>query len=453
MAMKKKKAVLMKAVSELKPTDYSEDPELNGIYQRLLKGRKQFAEVFENNINAVMQISSLDLTMQYQTEKILDISQKVTNATETIFGNTLGNSNNQHEEMTNTIVQVSGATDEVYQKMESGLKELTDIKELSEQTITVSREMQKDMDELVDIINHISNVIAGIGSISMQTNLLALNASVEAARAGEAGKGFSVVANEIRELSQETQNLTSNMESFVKSMKNASRKSVQSSSNTINSLLSMTEKIKHVWELNNESQEYVSKVNESVSSIAAVSEELSSSMTEMQNQLRESSDFMRQVGDDLYEATKPVVGIEKTLDQSVKQMGDMAKDAFYHLEDQELAKYMENAISSHRNWLANLKKMIAGRTVIPLQLDSSKCGFGHFYYAMTPDIPAVLPIWNNLGPKHQKFHKYGSDVIDAIRSGRYKDAEQIYWQAENYSRELISDMEKILQYIQGETTE
>ena len=190
MAIKKKKAVLMKAISELQAADYSQEPELNGIYQRLLQGRKNFAEIFEKNINAVMQISSLDLAMQHQTERIVDISQKISNATETIFGGSMGNTNSQHDELTNTIVQVSGATDEVYRKIESGQKELTDIKELSEQTISASREMQNDMDELVNIINHISNVIAGIGSISMQTNLLALNASVEAARAGEAGKGL-----------------------------------------------------------------------------------------------------------------------------------------------------------------------------------------------------------------------------------------------------------------------
>lgn len=445
MAIKKRKAILMKAVSELKDTDYSREPELSGIYQRLLKGRKQFTEIFEKNINAVMQISSLDLTMQHQTEKIIDISQKVTNATEAIFGSSLGTSNNQQEELTNTIVKVSGATDEVYQKIEAGQNELTAIKELSEQTIAISREMQKDMDELVDLVQHISSVISGIGSISMQTNLLALNASVEAARAGEAGKGFSVVANEIRELSQETQNLTSNMESFVKNIKNASQKSVQSSSHTIESLLTMTEKIKNVWELNHESQNYVSKVNESMSSIAAVSEEISSSMTEMQNQLMESSDFMRKVGEDLFEAAKPVAGIERTLDDSLKQMGTMTQDAFFHLENKEFAQYMQNAVSSHQTWLANLRKMVDTQSVIPLQLDSSKCGFGHFYYALTPDIPGVLPIWNNLGPKHQKFHKYGSSVIDAIHNGKYSDAEQIYWQAENYSRELIADMKKILQ--------
>ena len=445
MAIKKQKVILMKAVSELKAADYSREPELNNIYQRLLKGRQQFADIFYKNINAVMQISSLDLTMQHQTEKILDISQKVTNATEAIFGSSVGTSNNQQEELTNTIVKVSGATDEVYQKMETGQNELTAIKELSEETIAISREMQKDMDELVDIVQRISSVISGIGSISMQTNLLALNASVEAARAGEAGKGFSVVANEIRELSQETQNLTSNMESFVKNMKTASQKSVQSSSETISSLLSMTEKIKNVWELNSESQQYVSKVNESMSSIAAVSEEISSSMAEMQNQLRESSDFMRKVGEDLFEAAKPVVGIEKTLDDSIKQMGTMTQDAFFHLENKEFAQYMQNAISSHKTWLSNLRKMIDTQTIVPLQLDSSKCGFGHFYHAMTPGIPGVLPIWNGLGPKHQKFHQFGSAVMDAIRSGRFSDAEQTYWQAENYSRELIADMKKILE--------
>ena len=444
MGIGKGKAILMKAVSELKETDYSKEPELNKIYRRLLGGRKQFAEVFEKNIKAVMQISSLDLTMQHQTDKIMDISRKVTKATETLFGTSAGSSNSQHEELTNNIIKISEKTDEVYQKIESGQTELTMIKELSDQTIEVSREMKKDMDELVNIINRISTVVAGIDSISLQTNLLALNASVEAARAGEAGRGFAVVAGEIRELAEETQKMTKSMESFVDDMKSASKKSVKSSTDTIESLASMTDKIKNVWELNNESQSHVSNINESISSIAAVSEEISSSMAEMEHQLMESSNFMRQVGEDLHEATRPVVDIEKTLDATVKQMGGMTKDAFFHLEKPEFAEYMKTAISSHHTWLGNLKKMIDGRTVTPLQLDSSKCGFGHFYYAMTPDIPGVLPIWERLGPKHQKFHRYGASVIDAINSGDYMEAERIYHEAENYSKDLISDMEEIL---------
>jgi len=45
-----------------------------------------------------------------------------------------------------------------------------------------------------------------IVSISAQTNLLALNAEIEAARSGDAGKAFSVIANQIRVLSNNSKN-------------------------------------------------------------------------------------------------------------------------------------------------------------------------------------------------------------------------------------------------------
>lgn len=455
MALGQKKAVLMKAVSELKAADYSAEPELNGIYQRLVRGRRQFAEIFDKNIQAVMQISSLDLTLHHQTETIMDISRSIEKATASIFGTSAsggymtGNSSNQHEEMTNTIIKVSEDTDEVYRKIEAGQSELTVIKELSNQAINVSGEMQQDMEELFHVIDRMSEVISGVDTISMQTNLLALNASVEAARAGEAGRGFAVVAKEIRELAEKTQEMTKSMGEFVENMKIASKKSSKSAANTVDALDAITDKIKNVWELNNASQSAVSKVNESVASIAAVSEEISSSMTEMENQIVSSTNFMRQVGQDLRQAAEPVVKIEKTLDDTVKQMGEMTKDAFFHLENKEFAQYMSSAISAHHTWLGNLKKMVDGRKIIPLQLDSSKCGFGHFYYAMTPQIPGVLPIWDGLGAKHQKFHQFGSAVMNAISCENYGEAEQIYRKAEQYSKELIADMQKILQLAGG----
>lgn len=450
MASKRKKHVLMKAVSELKAADYSKEPELSKIYQRLSKGRKQFAELFDKNIKAVMQISSLDLTMQHQTEKITDISRNIEKASEAIFGNSLDasygstRSNSQHEELTNTIIEVSSETDEVYRKIESGQNELTTIKDLSDQTIDVSKELQSDMETLASIINHMSDVIEGIESISLQTNLLALNASIEASRAGAAGRGFAVVAGEIRSLAEETQKLTGNMSEFVGNIKSASQKSAQSATSTIHYLETMTDKIKNIWKLNDESQQHVSKINESMSSIAAVSEELSSSMAEMESQLRDSNQFMNQVSSELRQAIKPVVDIEKTLDDTVKQMGGMTEDAFFHLEKSEFGQYVSNAITAHQSWLNNLGNMVKERTILPLQLDSTKCGFGHFYYSLTPDIPEILPIWNALAEKHKRFHKYGADVLNALDSGDYANAERLYQKVSDYSKELLSDLKAIL---------
>lgn len=82
-------------------------------------------------------------------------------------------------------------------------------------TTDIGNKTNDSVNKLADKSSLIGNIILTIDNISSQTNLLALNAAIEAARAGEAGKGFCVVAEEIRNLSEQTAEATKKIEVII----------------------------------------------------------------------------------------------------------------------------------------------------------------------------------------------------------------------------------------------
>ncbi len=455
--LRKSEKNLLVSISNMENANYTS--ELAQMYSRLLTGRSQFEEVMQDIFQSLMQISSLDLTLSHYSDTLKEISESVASATKLIYDaaaeaySVAESVSKQHEDLTNTIIELSEESANVYKKIDEGQNELTQIKNMSNDTIHTSRQMGQDMTHLSKVINDMNEVIEGIKMISSQTNLLALNASIEAARAGDAGKGFAVVAEEIRSLAEETQSLTANMSSFVSDIQSASAKSVESVDNTIEALGIVTDKISNVWRFNEESRQHVEKITNNISSLAGISEEISSSMLELENRtseienqcsvLNKDTDLLNQHGQEMKEIVSPLQSIEKTLDESAKIMGKMSEDTFYQIEPQTFKNYLDKAILAHKDWLCNLKRIVDEKIIFPLQIDATKCGFGHFYYAINPIQAEIKPIWQGLEEKHKKFHSYGKQVLDALFAQDFDKANKIYEEAYQYSETLIQDLEHI----------
>ncbi|MCF3942851.1 methyl-accepting chemotaxis protein [Oceanobacillus alkalisoli] len=211
-----------------------------------------------------------------------------------------GEQSNELNTFSNEVLEASTNGDKLMKETVQQMAVIHDVMKESLERITSLEHKTRSITELVDVIQ----------SIADQTNLLALNASIEAARAGEAGRGFTVVATEVRNLSEGVAQSVTKISDIVFSIieetaqiseelnlgytevdKGAEQIQLTGKSfSAINANVEeMTDKIRTMSTIFQTIEDSSSTINESVEQIAAISEESAAGSEEISASVHEQA--------------------------------------------------------------------------------------------------------------------------------------------------------------------
>ena len=196
--------------------------------------------------NRAGEISSKNDKLHSETENNFDKMHTAFDIT-----NNIGNSVSETANYANELIDI--------------MKEANTYIDMADNSISEAADNSNSVSEVSNKIKDITKVIE---HIAFQTNILALNASVEAARAGENGRGFSVVANEVRNLAQNTSGSVKDISSLIEESQKRIEFAAESTNKSKELFYDMKEKIEKTYSLLSNFTEALKLQKEGIDSIS-----------------------------------------------------------------------------------------------------------------------------------------------------------------------------------------
>lgn len=288
----------------------------------------------------------------------------------------------------------------------------------------------KEIREIVDIIAHIAT----------QTRMLALNANIEAARAGEAGRGFSVVASEVKNLSQETQSATNRISKTLHAILTQLQSMVTRMDHTRDSARSCCKELENVCSTIDESCAKMDEIASQAGNTAASVSQQSASMAEISNAAEAIAHLAEKSCDNSERALESVSQTEKIVTEQFDELQNVDPDLLV----------LFRAQSDHFLWKKHLAELLAGRSALnSVELkDCHQCRLGK-WYDQAKDDPRFRQNQNfiDLAHPHARVHQLGKQATEHFAQKNREAAHQAYLELDRYSREVAEKLNALIEDI------